>query len=174
MPIPPPPPPPPTITVTCPQGTVLINGQCFFVDPGCKGPNCGQVNTGCPGGVARKSDGSCCNARDYQTGACGGKPTTQQCTGGKEYVGEGACACPKNTTEDKKGKCVEKSESRAKKKTRRPPSDSDKPTPSGPSSPNFNIQIGPGFPSGGGRPGGGKPGGGMPKGGSNCLKSYCG
>ena len=39
---PPPPPPPPTITVTCPEGTRMgLNGQCFFVDPGCQGPNCG-------------------------------------------------------------------------------------------------------------------------------------
>ena len=38
-----PPPPPPTITVTCPEGTRMgLNGQCFFVDPGCQGPNCGR------------------------------------------------------------------------------------------------------------------------------------
>jgi hypothetical protein len=42
--------------------------------------------------------------------------------------------------------------------------DSDKPVPAGPQ---FNIQIGPGFP-GGGHPGGGKPGGGMPKTGGGC------
>jgi hypothetical protein len=168
-----PPPPPPTITVDCPAGMRRgFNGQCFFVDPGCQGPNCGQVTTGCPGNAARRPDGACCNARDYQAGgACSG---TQGCTGGKTF-NDGACRCPYPSTENSAGNCV-KSESQ---ESRRPPRhktprkprkpDSDNPAPSG-SSPQFNIQIGPGFP--GGRPSGGKPSGGTPKGGG-CGKS-CG
>ena len=157
QPLPPPPPPPPTITVTCPEGTRMgLNGQCFFVDPGCKGPNCGT--TGCPGGGQRNSDGNC--------------PTpTTACTGGKVFDGT-TCRCGFGMT-DKNGTCVRTgTETKKPKKTRRTPrpSDSDNPAPSG-SSPQFNIQIGPGFP-GGGRPSGGKPGGGNPKGGS-CGKS-CG
>jgi hypothetical protein len=156
-------PTPPTITVTCPEGAKIgLNGQCFFGDPGCQGPNCGQVNTSCP---AYKSDGTCCNAREYQTGQCGG---TQACTGGKTF-NDGACRCPYPSTENSAGNCV-KSETkelkRTSKKPRKPTTkpNSDNPAPSGPQ---FNIQIGPGFP-GGGHPGGGKPGGGMPKTGGGC------
>jgi hypothetical protein len=156
IPPPPPPPPPPTITVTCPEGTRMgLNGQCFFVDPGCQGPNCGQVNTSCP---AYKSDGTCCNAREYQTGQCGG--TTAGCAGGAAKV-DGKCPqlcpdgsvprahshtpCPTNTGDTDKAKKVHKTPRRP---TTKP--NSDNPAPSG-SGPQFNIQIGPGFP-GGGRP----------------------
>ncbi len=186
-----PPPPPPTITVTCPEGTRMgLNGQCFFVDPGCQGPNCGQVTTGCPDGGQRNLDGicptpttttctyppnfmvngMCCNARSVQDGTCGQKPTTA-CTGGKTF-NDGACRCPYGMKDNGSGTCV-RSGGESKKvprKPRRPTKpDSDNPAPSG-SSPQFNIQIGPGFP--GGRPGGGHPGGGTPKGGG-CGKA-CG
>ena len=174
----PPPPPPPTITVTCPRGTVLMNNQCFFVDPGCTGPECRPVVVGCPGGGQRNLDGICPT------------PTTTGCTGGKTF-NDGACRCPYPLTEDKNGNCggtsdlcpngkpktagqcpllcpdgsekqphalcPTKGESKKTKKTKtRPRPNSDNPAPSG-SSPQFNIQIGPGFP-GGGRPGG-KPSG---------------
>jgi hypothetical protein len=149
-----------------------LNGQCFFVDPGCQGPNCGPVTTGCPFNAPRKADGSCCNARDLQTGACGG---TQGCTGGKTF-NDGACRCPYPSTENSAGNCV-KSETkelkRTPKKPRKPTTkpNSDNPVPSG-SGPQFNIQIGPGFPSGG-RPGG-KPGGVPTKGGSGNCGGRCG
>jgi hypothetical protein len=147
-----------------------LNGQCFFVDPGCQGPNCGPVTTGCPFNAARKPDGSCCNARDYQVGgACSG---TQGCTGGKTF-NDGACRCPYPQTENSAGNCVPPpAEKKSKPRKPRRPSkpDSDNPAPSG-SGPQFNIQIGPGFP--GGRPGG-KPSGGTPKGGGGCTNKYCG
>jgi hypothetical protein len=180
-PIPPPPPPPPTITVTCPEGTRMgLNGQCFFVDPGCQGPNCGPVTTGCPFGAPRRPDGACCTARDYQVGgACGGTPpqpsncpgggkrdsegncptTTTGCTGGKILINN-VCSCTTGTVDYGNGKCVrpnpetKKPVHRTPRKPRKP--DSDNPAPSG-SGPQFNIQIGPGFP---GRPGGGNPSGG--------------
>ena len=174
---PPPPPPPPTITVTCPEGTRMgLNGQCFFVDPGCQGPNCGTVTTGCPFNAPRKADGSCCNARDLQTGACGS--TTDLCANGKAKV-DGKCPqlCPDGSTprEHSHIPCPTKAEEKKKprhttpRKPRKPDSDNtEKASPSLP----LQIQIGPGFPSGG-RPGG-KPSGGTPKGGGNCLKQYCG
>ena len=143
-PIPPPPPPPPTITVTCPEGTRMgINGQCFFVvDPGCRGPNCVPVTTGCTGGGQRNSDGNC--------------PTPTTCTGGKVLINN-VCNCPANTIDDENGKCLksEKSESRrpTHKKPRKPTTKPDSDNPKSSSPPvNFQIQIGPGFP--GGRPGG--------------------
>ena len=192
QPLPPPPPPPPTITVTCPEGTRMgLNGQCFFVDPGCQGPDSGQVTTGCPFGAPRRADGSCCNARDLQTGACGGTPpqtncpgggkrnsegncptTTTSCTGGKILINN-VCSCRTGTVDDGNGKCVRPDPEKNKPlhktpRKPRPKTDSDNPAPSG-SGPQFNIQIGPGFPSGG-RPGG-KPSRGTPKGGGNCLNN---
>ncbi len=189
---PPPPPPPPTITVTCPRGTVLMNNQCFFVDPGCtgpecrpvvvgcpgggqrnldgicptptttdpgcQGPNCNQVNTGCAFNAPRKADGACCNSRDYLTGAC----APPACTGGKTF-NDGACRCNYGMKDNGSGTCVRtggESKKTTSKKTRRPTTNSDNPVPAGPQ---FNIQIGPGFP-GGGRPGGGGP----TKGGGGC------
>jgi len=102
-PIPPPPPPPPTITVTCPEGTRMgLNGQCFFVDPGCQGPNCPQpvlptcigkdcptpTTTTCP--IAQVSvNGQCCNIREYETGKCGG--TTTDCPAGTRRGLNGQC-----------------------------------------------------------------------------------
>jgi hypothetical protein len=150
-----------------------LNGQCFFVDPGCQGPNCGPVTTGCPFNAPRKADGSCCNARDLQTGACGGTPpqtncpgggkrdsegncptTTTGCTGGK-VLNDGVCSCNPGTVDYGNGKCVrpnpetKKPVHRTPRKPRKP--DSDNPKSSSPPV-NFQIQIGPGFP--GGRPGG--------------------
>ena len=130
-----------------------------------------------PLNAPRKADGSCCNARDLQTGACGG--TTDLCANGKAKV-DGKCPqlCPDGSTprEHSHIPCPTKAEE--KKKPRhttprkpRPKTDSDNPEKASPSLP-LQIQIGPGFPSGG-RPGG-KPSGGTPKGGGNCLKQYCG
>ena len=63
----------------CPAGTRRgSNGQCFFVDPGCQGPNCGQVTTGCPGNVARNSDGNC-------------PTTTSDCPAGMRRGSNGQC-----------------------------------------------------------------------------------
>jgi hypothetical protein len=186
---PPRPPPPPTITVTCPLGTVLMNNQCFFVDPGCRGPDCRPVVVGCANGGQRNSDGNC--PTPTTTGCTGGKtfddgacrcpyPMTEnsagqcagqttQCTGGKIYVGEGSCACPQGQVDDG-GKCVRigtqacpggthrvgancvPNTTKSKKTRTRQPTEDTKP--SGPSSPQLNIQIGPGFPGGGG--GGGR------------------
>jgi hypothetical protein len=135
-------PPPPTITVTCPQGTVLINNQCFFVDPGCRGPNCRPVLVGCPNDMQRNSDGSCPTTT---TTGCGPHMvnTTGECTCDKGYSGtvvNGSYKCVKSEGESQKAK-------KTKSRQRRP--DSDNPPPSGPS-PGFQIQIGPGFPGGGG------------------------
>jgi hypothetical protein len=140
----PPPPPPPTITVTCPQGTVLINNQCFFVDPGCRGPNCRPVLVGCPNDMQRNSDGSCPTTT---TTGCGPHMvnTTGECTCDKGYSGtvvSGSYKCVKSEGESQKAK-------KTKSRQRRP--DSDNPPPSGNSTPQFNIMIGPGFPGGGGR-----------------------
>jgi hypothetical protein len=82
-----------TTTQACPDNARRgLDGKCYFIDPGCQGPNCLPV-TGCAGGLARNSDGSCptttttcppaqvsvngtcCNIRDYQAGHCGGTPT---------------------------------------------------------------------------------------------------
>jgi hypothetical protein len=211
-PIPPPPPPPPTITVTCPEGTRMgLNGQCYFVDPGCRGPNCPQpvlptcIGSDCPTPNTTTTctyppnfmvNGQCCNARSLQDGSCGGTQTscpfpkilsggqcvcrggtvgddchvpttTTGCTGGK-ILSDNVCVCPTGKNENESGNCVRTgtSEKRVPRKPRKPVTkpDSDKPVPAGPQ---FNIQIGPGFP-GGGHPGGGKPGGGMPKTGGGC------
>ncbi len=137
--------PPPTITVDCPLGTRRgLNGQCFFGDPGCQGPNCGTVTTGCRGGGQRNSDGNC-------------PETTTGCPGGKILINN-VCSCRPGTVDDESGKCVqlEKSESK-RSKPRKPRKPTTKPNSDNPgsSSPpvNFQIQIGPGFP-GRGRPGG--------------------
>ena len=181
-----PPPPPPPITTDCPAGMRKgFNGQCFFVDPGCQGPNCGQVNTGCLGNAARKSNGECCNARDYQTGTCGGG-TQPSCPFPKVIGPSGNCICRGGTVGDdchvppdnkckagthlEDGECVR---NRPKPKPKRNPKSDKSDNPPAQSAPQLNIQIGPGFP-GGGRPGGGKPSGGGPKGGSGCGRPPCG
>ena len=156
---------------TCPEGMRRgLNGQCYFVDPGCRGIDCPPpVIGGCPGGVLRNSDGNCPISSGCPGGVArnsdGNCPTTTGCTGGKLFS-DGACRCPFGMTEDNSGKCV-RSTSKTKKKPihktpRRPRtnSNSDNPGSSSPS-PNIQIQIGPGFPSGGGRPSGGRPPGGI-------------
>ena len=173
-----------------------LNGQCFFVDPGCQGPNCGPVTTGCPFGAARKADGSCCTARDYQVGGAVAarrrKPTApvaesatwkgtvrrrQQAAPAAKFSSiMFAAVVPARSTMGTANVCgrTRKRKSRWHTTPRkpRPKTDSDNPAKASGSRPQFNIQIGPGFPSGG-RPGG-KPSGGTPKGGGNCLKQYCG
>jgi hypothetical protein len=148
------------------------NGQCFFVDPGCRGPDCKPVTTGCAGNAPLNSEGHCPT------------PPTTGCTGGKE-LNDNACRCAYGKVEDKNGNCqscpggthaagnicVPNTKKPPPKRTRRTVPNPDNP-PSQPA-PNFQIQIGPGFP-GGGRPGGGKPGGGTPKGGGSCLNRSCG
>ncbi len=137
--------PPPTITVDCPLGMRPgLNGLCFFVDPGCRGPNCGTVNTGCEGGGQRNSDGNCPTPT-----------TTTGCTGGKTF-NDGACRCPYQSTENSAGNCV-KSETkelkRTPKKPRKPTTKPDSDNPKSSSPPvNFQIQIGPGGGFPGGRP----------------------
>jgi hypothetical protein len=96
----------------------------------------------------------------------------------------GQCVCRGGTVGDDchvpTGKCrsgthLEDGECVRDRKPRRKPTKSDKSdSPPAQSVPNFQIQIGPGFPGGsrGGKPGGGPPGGGPPKGGG-CGKS-CG
>jgi hypothetical protein len=116
------------------------------------------VTTGCPFNAARKADGSCCTARDYQVGgACGG--TADLCPNGKPKK-DGQCPvlCPDGSEKKPHALCPTKGESKKKKVKTKPRPNSDNPAPSG-SGPQFNIQIGPGFP-GGGKPGGGNPGGG--------------
>jgi hypothetical protein len=60
------------------------------------------VTTGCPNGADRKSDGTCCNARDYQVGAChvppqtGSQPTCQP----PKFVLLGKCVCRPGTEGD--------------------------------------------------------------------------
>jgi hypothetical protein len=157
------------IVVNCPEGARRgLNGQCFIVDPGCKGPNClPPVVGGCPGGVARNSDGNCPIGSGCPGGVArnsdGNCPTTTTCTGRKVFDGT-SCRCGFGMT-DKNGTCVrtatETKKPKKTQRTRRPASNSDNPGPSSPSIP-LQIQIGPGFPSGGGNPGGGKP----PSGGS--------
>jgi hypothetical protein len=69
----------------------VINGQCIFVDPGCRGRDCLPVSV-CADGRPRNSDGNCpiptpscpaatvlvngacCNIRDYNAGRCGPPP----------------------------------------------------------------------------------------------------
>jgi hypothetical protein len=157
-------PTPPTITVTCPAGAVVLNGQCYV--PTCQGGNCPPpVIGGCPGGVARNSDGNCPTGSGCPGGVArnsdGNCPTTSGCTGGKVFDGR-SCRCGSGMT-DKNGTCVRSgSEPKKTKKiqrTRQPRSNSDNPGSSSPS-PNIQIQIGPGFPSGGGHPSGGRPPGG--------------
>ena len=146
-----------TTTSDCPAGTRKgLNGQCFFVDPGCLGPNCGPVTTDCPGRVARNSDGNCPTGSGCPGGVArnsdGNCPTTTSCTGGKIFDGS-SCRCGAGMA-DKNGTCVRTgTETKKPKKTHktRRPSDSDNPGTSAPSIP-LQIQIGPGFP-GGGRPG---------------------
>jgi len=137
-----PPPPPPPTTTTCAFPSFMVNG-------------------------------ACCDARSYQAGTCGGTQTS--CPFPKVMGPSGNCICRGGTvgddchvpTTDNKckagthledGECLPKR--RKPKPKRNPKSDnSDNPAPSG-SGPQFNIQIGPGFPGGGhpgGRPGGGKP-----------------
>ena len=172
-----------TTTLTCPEGTRRgFNGQCFFVDPGCQGPNCGTVTTGCPGGAARNSDGNCPTSSGCAGGlprnSDGNCPTTSGCPGGVARNSDGNCPTQTGTQPNcgtfkilVDGKCVcrrgvgddchipeEKPEKKKKKKV--VPRSPENPTQ--PSGPNFNIQIGPGFPGGGGRPGGGRPGGPSP------------
>ena len=161
------PPPPPTITVNCPPGAVVLNGQCYV--PTCQGGDCPPpVISGCPGGLARNSDGNCPISSGCPGGVArnsdGNCPTTTGCTGSKLF-NDGACRCPFGMTEDNSGKCVRSTSKTKKKPTHKTPrrprtnSNSDNPGSSSPS-PNIQIQIGPGFPSGGGRPSGGRPPGG--------------
>ena len=165
----PPPPPPPTITVDCPPGAVVLNGQCYV--PTCQGRDCPPpVIGGCPGGVSRNSDGICPTDSGCPGGVArnsdGNCPTTSGCTGGKVFDGR-SCRCGFGMT-DKDGTCVrsgsEPKKTKKIKRTRQPRSNSDNPGSSSPS-PNIQIQIGPGFGPGGGRgpSGGGKPpsGGGL-------------
>jgi hypothetical protein len=159
-PLPPPPPPPPTTscqapnvlvngmccdarsyqagscggttTTSCPAGMRRgFNGQCFFVDPGCQGPNCGQVTTGCADNAPRNSDGNCptpttttcptgmvsangtcCNLREYNAGRCGGGQPAG--CGSNQFRGDdGRChdrtatqpACGKDQFRGDNGKC---------------------------------------------------------------------
>jgi len=147
-----PPPPPPTITVDCPAGTRRgLNGQCFFVDPGCQGPNCGQVTTGCADNAPRNSDGNCPTPG-------GSQPT---CTFPK-IAFDGKCVCRGGTVGDDchvptsscdKGehmvndKCVRDE----KKKRKRKPKSSDDDTPKQ-TVPTIDLNIGIGI-GGGGRGG---------------------
>ena len=151
------------IVISCPEGARRgLNGQCFFVDPGCQGPNCPTPTPTC-GTAEVFVNGACCNLREYQTGKCGG--TSDLCQNGKQKV-DGKCPqlcpdgsvmrehshipCPTKTEEKKKPKKIQR--------TRRPSSNSDNPGTSSPSIP-LQIQIGPGFPGGksGGKPSGGNP-----------------
>ena len=88
-------PTPPTITLPCAEGMRRgFNGQCFFVDPGCQGPNCPPVTSGCTGGLPRNSDGNC--------------PTTSGCPGDVARNSDGNCpqiTCPFDRTL-RDGKCV--------------------------------------------------------------------
>ncbi len=139
-------------TTDCPAGTRRgLNGQCFFVDPGCQGPNCGPVTTGCPLGAPRKADGTCCTGRDYQVGgACGG--SADLCPNGKPKK-DGQCPqlCPDGSTprEHSHIPCPTKTDEKKKprhttpRKPRKPDSDNtEKASPSLP----LQIQIGPGIP----------------------------
>ena len=141
----------------CP--TAFVDGKCPTPlphplptpTPPCVGSGCSPVTTTCAGGLPRNSDGNC-------------PTTTTGCTGGKVVGDGGACQCPFGMSEDKSGKCV-RSTTETKKPTRRIPRkpktnpDSDNPGSSAPPV-QFQFQIGPGLPSGGGHPGGGKPPGG--------------
>jgi hypothetical protein len=138
-----------------------FNGQCFVVDPGCQGPNCGQVTGGCPGGVARNPDGSCPT------------PTTTTCpfpkvpSGGKCICRGGTvgddCHVPKETKKCQQGthlvggECVRGLQKQKNKKVTPKSSDGQK-LKSGPG-------LNPSFPGGLNRkPGGGSGGGGGGKG----------
>jgi hypothetical protein len=157
-PLPPPPPPPPTITVTCPQGTVLMNNQCFFIDPGCRGPDCRPVFVGCPGGAQRNSDGNCPTSSGCAGGVArnsdGNCPTTTDCGTFKKLV-NGKCVCLRGVGDD----CHIPEDKTEKKKKKKKPAQNSSDNPPAQSGPTFQIQIGPGF-GGGGPRGGGRPGGG--------------
>jgi hypothetical protein len=106
----------------CPAGARLIRGQCFFVDPACRGSDCPPVTSICPDGRPRNSDGSCpppttttcpaamvsvhgtcCNIRDYNAGKCGGgPPTTTGCPGGALRI-DGRCPGSTTTGDCKSG-----------------------------------------------------------------------
>jgi hypothetical protein len=103
-----------TTTQACPEGMRRgANGQCFVVDPGCRGPDCKPPTSGCAGGVARNSDGNCpttttgCSG-GVARGADGNCPTPTRCLGGRQNVG-GNCVCPTGTVEQGLG-CVSKTD----------------------------------------------------------------
>jgi hypothetical protein len=86
-----------TTTVSCPAGARMgLNGQCFVIDPGCQGPNCGQVATCPPAQVS--VNGACCNIRDYNAGRCGGTQTS--CPFPKIMAPNGQCICRGGTVGD--------------------------------------------------------------------------
>ena len=184
-------PPPPTTTLTCPPGATVINGQCVFTFPVCRGNDCPL----CADGKPRNSDGNCptpttttcpfnavpvngicCTREDLTAGRCGGGQPAG--CGPNQFRGDdGKCQnrptsrCGANQTWNGET-CVNDTKKKPKKKTkppRRSKPDSDSPTTSAPPAGGLQIQIGPGggggFPRGGNKPpsGGGQPpsGGGL-------------
>ena len=178
-----------TTTVTCPPGATVINGQCVFTFPVCRGSDCPV----CADGKPRNSDGNCptptttscpfnavpvngicCTREDLTAGKCGGGQTGG--CGPNQFRGDnGKCQdrptsrCGANQTWNGET-CVNDTKKKPKKKTkppRRSNPDSGSPTTSAPPAGGLQIQIGPGggggFPRGGSRPGGGQPpsGGGL-------------
>jgi hypothetical protein len=140
----------------CPAGMRRgSDGQCFVIDPGCRGSDCPVTNT-CADGKPRNSDGNC------PTPPQGGSQTT--CQFPKTLIA-GQCVCRGGTvgddchvpTKEKKcqtgthlvdGECVR---GLAKKKKKSTPKSSDDPPKQ--TAPNIKLNIGIGI-GGGGRGGG--------------------
>ncbi len=143
-------------TLTCPEGARVINGQCFVIDPGCRGSDCPPVTSGCSDGKPRNSDGNCPPPGGSQTTCQFPKtPIAGQCVcRSRTAVGDD---CHEPTSEKKcqtgthlvDGECV-RGLAKKKKKKSTPKSSDDPPKQT---APNIELNIGIGI-GGGGRGGG--------------------